>query len=400
MGLMPSSPRASRLPIEECWPSRPVLCALFVLLALTCIIQRASAEPTPGGPSAKDAGALPSESVLLLVRTRGDSGVVAQLRAELSDTGWELREVATDTPHPGPPLAALAQRFGARAAVRVDRAHETVEIWVDQQEGAVSETLRASGERLDDRVLALRTTEALRARGLEFIASASPQQDHVAAREPTAPEPDEGESPAALSTDPEASGPQLVPERSPERIGLALGPGLMLSPGGVGASAVVLASMRTPLPAAFDVSLFGLLPLSSGMPSGAEGTARVRPWLMGGALEWTFWRRPVWDSRVGVALAGARVSMLGEGSEGFRGVHDRVWAGVPLALYHLGAHLRRALRVELAAWVGASFPEIKVYFGEREAAHWGRPVVGGALTIELCPQDLFTPEGPKKPRAF
>jgi hypothetical protein len=96
-----------------------------------------------------------SERVVLLVRTRGDGAVVTRLRAELGDSGWTLRDVAANRASRAAPLGHLAARFGARAAVRVDIAHRSVQVWVDQKGGAVSETLRVSERDVDDRVLAL-----------------------------------------------------------------------------------------------------------------------------------------------------------------------------------------------------------------------------------------------------
>jgi hypothetical protein len=159
----------------------------------------------------------------------------------------------------------------------------------------------------------------------------------------------------------------------------------MVSPGGLGASGVALLGVRASLPVALDVSLLGFLPVGSGSASGVEGTARVRPWLLGATLDWTFWTWQGWDMRIGGGVAGTRISMSGEGSTGFRGVNDQVWGVAPLLVAHLGAPLSRALRLELATWVGVTVPEIKVHFGDREAARWGRPLAGGALVLELWP---------------
>lgn len=381
---MPKSPHALRPALEVRCVLAASLIALLVASAVICCVARAGAESA----SARDQPASPaSGSVLLLIRTRDDDGVVAQLRAELAESGWTLREVAASPQGPPPPLGEIAQRWGARAAVRVDEARGEVEVWVDQQEGAVSETLRASGQHPDDRVVALKITEALRARGLEFGNASRRRTELNRAREPH-----ERERSQPVDRSAEVPSRESVSERTLEGLGFALGPGLVLSPGGLGPGVVALASARASLPAALNLSLVGLLPLSSGSASGVEGTARVRPWLLGGVLEWTFRPSPAWDARAGAGLAGTRVSMSGDGSQGFRAVHDHVWAAVPLIMAHVGAPLGSIWRVEFAAWVGATFPEIEVYFGERAAANWGRPLVGGALTLELCPQCFLASE--------
>ena len=75
-------------------------------------------------------------------------------------------------------------------------------------------------------------------------------------------------------------------------------------------------------------------------------------------------------------------TMKGTAAGGYRSAEDRVTSGAPFGRADLRLRLVPALRVDLAALVGASLPELRVKFDDRTVARWGRPFVAVGLTFE------------------
>ena len=139
-----------------------------LLISLSATAQTAH-ELQPRAASGYAAAPAPSsDRVILLVRTENDQGVMNRVRAELRASGWQILELGVDERSARLPLGKLAAQQAIRAAVRFDAADARIELWIFRAAGNVEETIAGSGEREDDAVMALRISEELRARGLDF----------------------------------------------------------------------------------------------------------------------------------------------------------------------------------------------------------------------------------------
>jgi hypothetical protein len=125
--------------------------------------------------SAFSAGALRASAqdnigTVLIVRVPKDGAVVARIRAELEANDFWVREVGPDSSSARAPLPLLAANANARAALRMHPTRAAIELWVASEGGASGggEVVRLPGDDHDDALLAVRATEAMRARGLRL----------------------------------------------------------------------------------------------------------------------------------------------------------------------------------------------------------------------------------------
>jgi hypothetical protein len=333
----------------------------------------------PGSAPAENSG---SARVILLVRTAGDSAVMTRLRAELMNAEWRLLEIRLDERQPAPPLATIAEAQRASAAVRFDMRNGAIELWVARPEGAIQESLAAPSARAHDQVLALRAAEALRARGLPIGPIETPEPPPEPPRSEPTPAPpapplppiDEGSTrtPPTRSADAAAS-----------RVALALGPGLAMSPGGLGPVVIASPAVRLEL-GRWSFSALGFLPLGRTEVVGDEGRARVATWLVGAGVDLEWARSTSVGFRGGLGVGATRTTMSGEAASGYRGVHDSVYAVAPFLRSSVLLDLGQSWRLGPSVLFGASLPRTRVAFGAREAASWGVPFVMFGLTLELA----------------
>jgi hypothetical protein len=365
---------------------------------------------------------------------------VLRIRAELDANGWRVLEVGPDPELDAVPLTELAARHSATAAIRVQPARAQVELWMARAQGAEAgalETLSVAGPRPNERVLALRVTETLRARWLKLApapaASASASGLAPAVAEPTPRKPAqaqpaadpapaaqqdaEPDAPAAArdretspqrertqapKTQPDAdvdeaeareaeeeeeeepeqeSAAPLPPLRVPQ-LWLELAPALALSRGGLGPALDVWASARLQLGGDWSLAALVIVPVWSEPVEEPEGRARVSTLMIGGAADYLVGARP-WQLSAGLGVASLLSLMSGTTELPFEGKDQIVPAVGPLARAALHLDLTAGLRLCARALVGASFPEIRVRFAERDAARWGRPFFVATLGIEL-----------------
>lgn len=348
-----------------------------------------------GAPSVSDEPA----RVILLVRTVNDDGVMNRVRAELGASAWRILELRLDERLGRVPLSELAAQQQARAAVRFNAAEARVELWVFRPPRDLEETLDAADERDDDAVVALRISEALRARGLDLGAEAKlsaeakdpaegegqgeakgPEASREAAK--PSPRPEQAAKAAAAR---EVTGPGEVREqdRSGHELWLELAGAVSGSPGELGAAIGAWGGARLALGPRWACSLFGVIPLSSQQLSGVEGSARVASYLLGASTEAAWLRRPRWQLGAGVGLAGSRTEMEGTAASGYVGSGDAVYALSPLARVTARVQLAEGVWLSAGGLAGLAFPEVSVKFADRVAAHWGRPLLLATLGLEL-----------------
>lgn len=119
----------------------------------------------PAGSSAQEA-----PGTVVIVRVPRDAAVIARIRAELEANEWRVRELGPDSNSARAPLASLMTVANARAALRMQPERAAIELWVASESDAAGsgEVVALPGGELDDALLAVRATEALRARGLRL----------------------------------------------------------------------------------------------------------------------------------------------------------------------------------------------------------------------------------------
>jgi hypothetical protein len=344
------------------------------------------------------AHAQPSRSILL-VRTPGDEATIARLELEFGGGAFQIIEQKPGQRPLGETLGVAAERQRVDAAVRVDAARGTVALWVRKADGFVEETFTAAGETSASQVLAIRVAESLRARGLLLPPAPEPEPGPTetpppvtseAPRPAAAPQPVTPRSTASTAPIPVASEAEAgsetaslsAPARPRSRFALDLGPGVALSPGGLGPLAVVELGVRVRLTHDLALSLLGIVPLTRQSFASDEGEADVTSYVVGSAfeLEWARWS--FGSIRSGAGGGASITRMSGRAASGFEGGDDTVTAFTPLALSSFQLGLSSSFDLRTALVVGATLPEVQMAFGDREVASWGRPFVVATLGLE------------------
>jgi len=333
-----------------------------------------SAPDEPAAPDERPSADALGERVILLLRTPGDDETIARLRLELHESGWRILEVRADERSLAEPLGTTAERERVTAAVRVDAARGVVDLWVRRSDGPIEEAITAPGERSSGHVLALRAAEVLRARGLLM-----PPVEHVEVTKPPPPPPPVEQPATAPAPTP------ATPAHDRARFSLEAGPGLVLSPGGLGPLAVVDVGMRLEFGSVWSLSVLGLIPFTHQTVEAPEGEASIATSVIGGLLELEWARLGFGGFRSGVGLGGTVTQMSGTGGPGFQGTEDTVTALSPLARTSFHANLSSWLRLRTAVAAGAALPPVRIAFGSREVAHWGRPFVVASVALEASP---------------
>lgn len=331
----------------------------------------------PLSPNELDPTKAFADRVILLVRMPGDDGIVQRLRADLRDSQWRIVEIRPDERYEQPPLGASAERERASAAMRIDARRGVIELWVLRPDGPVEETIGSSDGQHDEQVLALRGAEALRARGL--LVSRAELPGEVAASVP-----------GTTERAPVADSPELPPAPSERddatRLWLAIGPGFLASPGGLGPLPVADVGLRLDFARRWSLHASGVLPLSEQAIEAAEGEAEVATSFVTGALDLEWLRLPFGGIRTGVGGGAAFTAMSGvSDSSGFDAVSDMVTTVALLADSSFHADLTDWLRLRASVALGATLPEVSVRFGSREVASFGHPFFVASAVLEAAP---------------
>lgn len=146
----------------------------------------------------------------MLVRVAGDDRIATRLRAELRSHAWRVIELNPRGDQPQS-LDTLAANRGATAALRARPRQLAVELWVAPQPGSdgagSDELIVATGVSADAGVLALRVSEALRARGLGPATIQTEHSDSDAKRAGASAAPNVRETSQTAPTSAETSAP-------------------------------------------------------------------------------------------------------------------------------------------------------------------------------------------------
>jgi hypothetical protein len=343
--------------------------------------------------------------------------IVARVREELTTLGFDVQvEIAG---RGAVDLAAVARRFGAAAAARVEGAPPAIDLWVGpgRAEGSViTESIR---EPADPALLALRAVELLRARLLPV-----PPEERAPALDAGAPIPaalDAGAPvPAALDAGapvpaapvpaapvpaapvpaapvpstlvvgapvpPVATASPAHPEPRSHPVALLAGPALLLSPGGVPAAVHVrFGAEWDPWPrVGFEAMAF--VPATSGGVSAAEGSVDLRVVDFGGGIR-GFVTDPLstFSLAVGLGLQGILLVFEGRATPPWMDAHGSRWAAAPYAsvsaTYRF--HPRVGLRLDISALLVEPQPVLRI--AGRDVASFGQPAVFPSLAVEVRP---------------
>ncbi len=336
-----------------------VAAALAVMLVSAATVQAAER----GGPSAPaPANERPRRVVLFPVE--GDAQLSSRLTAELRAQGFQLTQL--ESPAASDEFAELTiamRSTGADLALRLTVEPSVIRLWIANAatgKEVYREVPVAEGASVDSAIVSLWAVEALRASGLAPL--------------PPSPPPS-----------PPAPPPSPPPPQHPRSFSLLLAPGVLLSPGGMGASAQLtiagrwLATRQLGLESFLVGPTFPLhLDRSSGSALAWRSLLALGPFLSSGSAE----TRTSLDLSVGGAVILTQVS--GTGSDGYVGQSDQLISGGPYARVGGTIPFSRRFRVRGDAASGIAFPRPVVYFEDEQVAAWGRPWFLLSLGIEVA----------------
>lgn len=297
-----------------------------------------------------------------------------RLVAELESLGFRATVLDPSTePASRTALEASARRAGAIAAIRAVPSERGVEVWIaDRVTGKTVLRDIANGRgspELDD-ALALRVVELLRASLLEI----------------SLPVPSRGEVPATPEIREKMSvPPPIAPalESSPT-LHLALAPGVLVSPGGFGASASLALGLDW-MPSD-HVGVFALvaIPLTSAHVEGAEGSAALTILLAGGGARFVF-ASPTSTFRPSADFGLAAVSLrsTGTANPGFVASSPSAVTAAPFARLGLAFAPTPKLRLRADVLAGLVAPGVSIQFAQHEIATWGRPLVLTTVGVDF-----------------
>lgn len=314
----------------------------------------------------------PLPRVALVVETTGDP-VARRLRAELVALGFEVVEVAAEGEAARDALETVARDQGAVAALRVVPSEQGVEVWiVDRVTGktVLREVVTADATAPAEEVVPLRAVELLRASLMEIDA---PHEVHGEVPPP----------PNLRTIVPKPRPPPLPPPR----FSLALGPALLVSPGGLSTAGEARVAFRWRPFDRFGVSAVGLVPALAAYIETPQYRSDVSPWVIGAALD-VYFARPGarWSPTAGLGIGFAALRMVGQGPQG---AIDTTWGTAPFACAGLTYAVSRSLRVGADVLAGTLFPETVVEFQSAQGdnirvASWGRPLAAWSVGLEVA----------------
>ena len=296
--------------------------------------------------------------------------LVRRVAAELHSLGFDVVTASDDEAvKSAPQMEGIAQSSDAVAAVRVAIGDASIDLWIVNVR--THETvLRHVVSGKDATVAALRSVEALRVSLIDLQALVPP------------PEPERPRPP------PETHDVVVVPQPLPPRrgtFGLELGLGAASGMGGFGASMHAMGQVEWMAGPHWGVHALGVAPLMSSRLSASEGSAQVTFGILGSGLTW----QPILSSSVtphlGIGLSGILLYTRGVPSNGFVGYSQVNLTAAPYLRAGSSFALAASWRLSADLLAAAAFPEPAVYFADRKASSWGRPLLLGTVGIEVLP---------------
>ncbi|MEP7125630.1 MAG: hypothetical protein ABJE95_32165 [Byssovorax sp.] len=333
------------------------------LIAAASLAPRARADDAPA----------PAAATIAVLCARGDRFGL-RLVAELESLGFRAAVLDPSTePASRASLEASARRAGAIAAIRAVPSERGVEVWIADRVTGKTVLRDLANDRgtpdLDD-ALALRVVELLRASLLEI----------------TLPTPSRGEVPATPEIREKMSVPEPAPSppRSPPTLRLALAPGLLLSPGGFGASASLTLGLDWMPSDHLGVCALAAIPLTSARISNAAGSADLTVVLAGGGARFLFLSpESAWSPSADVGLLAVSLHSAGIANAGFVASSPSAVTAAPFARLGLAFAPVPTLRLRADVLAGVVVPAVAINFAAREIATWGQPLVLSSVGVDF-----------------
>jgi hypothetical protein len=220
----------------------------------------------------------------------------------------------------------------------------------------------------DPAVTALRSVEALRVSLIDLQALVPP------------PEP-EPPRPAEMR---ESVAPISLPTTRRATMGFELGLAGASGSGAFDPSLHVVAQVQWLLGTHWGIHAIGVAPLMSSHLTGTEGSAQVTFGVLGSGMTWQPLVSNPWTPYLGAGVAGVLLYTRGVPSPGFVGYSQVNLALLPYLRAGSFFSLSGAWRLAVDVLAAASTPEPVVYFENRRASAWGRPLLLGTLGIEIA----------------
>ncbi|KYF71120.1 hypothetical protein [Sorangium cellulosum] len=300
--------------------------------------------------------------------------------AELESLGFRaaILDPAADAPASRASLEASARDAGAIAAIRAVPSGRGVEVWIaDRVTGktVLREMAGDAGAPDSDAALALRVVELLRASLLEAALPAPPPGELPAT--PEIREKLRVPAPAALADPPSPSPPPSPALR------VALAPGALLSPGGLGAAASVdLGVVWMPSEHAGAVA-FAAIPLTSARIERANLDVDLSVQLTGGGARFTT-RAGRWAPSADLGLAVVSLQSTGMVvSSSFSNGEPSTMTVAPFTRLGLAFAVTPTFRLRADVLASVVVEGVSIQIAGREIATWGRPILLSSAGIDL-----------------
>jgi hypothetical protein len=338
----------------------PVFTAL-AFAALLVVSPASSQSPVSTGAPAR---------VVLFSKDPPDP-LVRRVGAELHSLGFDVVTAPDDeTPKSAGQMESTAQSSDAVAAVRVAIGDTSVDLWIVNVR-THEMLLRRVAAGKDPAVTALRSVEALRVSLIDLQALLPPP-----------PEPE----PVTKLAEPHETIVPIVPVARRNNFGFELGLGAASGMGGFDPSMHAVGQVQWLASTHWSAQVLGVAPITSSKVSAGEGSAHVTFGVLGVGATWQPLAPNEWTPYLGAGVGGVLLYTRGAPSPGFVGHSQVDITAAPYARagssFAVGASLR--LTADLLAAVAA--PEPVVYFENRRASAWGRPLVLGTVGVEVLVQ--------------
>jgi hypothetical protein len=303
--------------------------------------------------------------VIVVLISQRHVAVLPRLQAELSVAGFDLRlRQAPAWPPSREQAEQVARAESAIAALAFvpDNEANLTEVWVVDRVTGKTIIRSVPQQHPDDLdVLAIAAVEALRATLMEI----------------DLPQGARGEVPPPPAV-------QKLVTRKPSRFGARVAAIVNHSPGGLGASASLGLAAMVAVNPRLRLGIDGALPLTTYGLTAREGRAQIRPWFAGAFFEVTLTNPAAWwGLNVGGGAWLAALDMNGTAPSPYvgRSLTIATWSPHADAAWQLRLTPRMNVTAQLSAAFAARQPIVR--FASRDVAIWGRPLLLGALGLNV-----------------
>lgn len=289
--------------------------------------------------------------------------------AELESLGFQALRLDPDEETASrPSLEIAARKAGALAAIRAVASERGVEVWIaDRVTGkTVLREITIERDVSDpESALAIRAVELLRASLLEVSLPGPPRGE--------VPAPPAVRRAVARAIAPPV--PAAVALPAPPALRFSLEPGVLVSPGGVGAAAALDVGLAWMPAEHVGVSAFASLPLSRPRVSGAAGSAELATVLAGACARFVLTgRASLWSPSIDIGVTAILLQINGTASAGYTAHDVASWTGAPFLRAGLALAAHPMLRVRGDVLVTAIFQGAMIKLAGQPAATYGQPM--------------------------